>query len=229
MKRSLIVFLSIVCFIQLGCDGGFEKADFAINLEYPEQDSKCEKGEETENSFVIPFEWTPQGNLTSYVLILNGDSISINDDELEQNDTKLVFRYPVKYNTDYIWMIKSDETTSKDRSFRTPVPTAEIEINNVPLAVKFGNPTFNGDTNSMTVTFTWEGQDNDQDGNLKFDAYIHNEADISTTNKTNQKLNTSSPTEFTILNFDPNRYYYLLIVAKDNVNEAHSILKFKQF
>lgn len=228
MKKSLIVFLSLACFFQLGCDSGFEAANFAINLEYPEPNSKCEKGIETENSFVIPFEWTPQGNLTDYKLILNDEPIIINPADIEKNENQLIFRYPVSYNTAYTWRIESSEITSNSDFFRTPIPGQEI--NNVPLAVTFGTPTFRGNSDSKTITFTWEGRDNDNDGSLRYDAYIGTSSDISTSNNSGQQTNlTSATVEFTLPNFDSNSYYYLLVVAKDNVNEAYSILKFKEF
>lgn len=227
MKKHYIIIIGFFCFIQLSCNNGFEPANFAIHLKYPDQDSNCEEGIEKNGSIIIPFKWAPQGNQTSFTLILNNEEIPI-EQHREENGF-YVFDYPVKFNKDYKWQIISEETKSnEERAFRTP--RASENINNVPLAVKFDTPTFNGNTNSMKVTFTWEGGDADLDGNLKYDAYLNSNADISTTNNIDRKTNLPLPTtEFTITSFNPNKEYYLLVVAKDDENEAYSILKFKQF
>jgi len=220
--------IGLFCFIQLGCNkGGFDPANFAINLEYPEQDSKCEEGVEQNGTMVIPFKWKPQGNLTSFILVLNDEQITITDTEVDQEGL-YVFDYAVVFNQNYEWKITSQDIESDIRTFRTP--TASKNNNNVPLAVKFVSPSFSGSNNSMVVTFNWFGGDSDLDNNLRYDAYLHPNSDISIANNIDSKTNlTSTTTEFTILNFDPNKYYYLLVVAKDDENEAHSILKFSQF
>lgn len=227
MKNSILGLISLFCLLQYGCDGGFEKADFAINLEYPEPNSSCEEGIANGNLLTIPFKWKPQGDLMSFTLVLNDSQISISDFTID-DDGFYNFDYDVNFNEDYVWQIVSENIESDSRTFRTPI--VEENNNNVPLAVKFGNLTYNGDNNSMDVTFTWEGGDSDNDGNLKYDAYWSPNEDVSTSNNSGEETNLTSPTvTFTILNFDSDRDYYILVVAKDGENSASSILKFRQF
>lgn len=232
MKKKYSVILTfILIVIQLSCQKGeFSPAEFAINLKYPEQDSKCEKGEENGNSLTIPFEWTIQGEFSSYTLILKkemqdeSERITINMEDIQQIDNTLIFRQPVDYNTPYTWQIRGDETPSNSHAFRTPVPT--VEINNVPLAVNFEQPEIDGNT----INFRWTGGDSDNNDILLYDAYIGNSSDVGVSNNIDFETNlTIGEVSFTIPNFDPNSDYYLLVVAKDGVNEAYSILKFSQF
>lgn len=227
MKKLLLGCIGLTFFIHVSCSGEFEPSKFAINLEYPEPESSCEEGVPNDNTIIIPFKWKPQGEITTFILVLNNNQIPITDFETDE-DGFYEFKYDVNFNEAYEWQITSTQVASDKRIFRTPI--AEENNNNVPLAVHFGAPEFFPGTNSMDVTFTWKGGDLDNDINLKYDAYWHPEGDISTANNSGKLLDLTSPTvTFTILNFNPNRDYYLLVVASDGENLAFSTLKFRQF
>ncbi|KAA2219129.1 hypothetical protein [Maribacter flavus] len=226
-KKYSIILTLILIVIQLSCQKGeFDPAEFAINLVYPEPNSKCEKGEEVANSIIIPFEWSPQGNIQTYTLILDEVEVSIDPENIEEKEGgNLVFKYPVEYNKDYTWQIKSNVAESDEDKFTTPLP--DQEENQVPLAVNFEQPEIDGNT----INFKWTGGDSDNnDSFLRYDAYIGDSSDVGISNNIDFDTNlTIGEVSFTIPNFDPNRDYFLLVVAKDGVNEAYSILKFSQF
>tara|TARA_Y100000782_G_scaffold33402_1_gene37120 strand:+ start:137164 stop:137853 length:690 start_codon:yes stop_codon:yes gene_type:complete len=227
MKKLIIGLIALCCFVHYSCSGEFEASKFAIILEYPEPNSKCEEGVPNDNTITIPFSWKPQGELTSFTLLLNDIEIDITDFETNQ-DGFYEFKYDVNYNEAYEWQITSTQASSDKRNFRTPI--AEENNNNVPLAVFFNAPEFFPGTNSMDVKFEWQGGDLDNDGNLKYDVYWSPEENISPTNNSGMSTDlTSTTVTFTILNFDPNKDYYLLVVSKDGENSASSILKFSQF
>ncbi|MEP2059981.1 MAG: hypothetical protein ABJJ05_19380 [Maribacter litoralis] len=227
MKKLMICFIGLSFFIHYSCSGGFEASEFAINLEYPDPDSNCEEGVPNDNTITIPFKWKPQGDIASFTLVINDDQIQITDFETDEEGFN-IFNHDVNFNAAYEWQINSTQIDSEKRNFRTPI--AEENNNNVPLAVFFNEQEFTPGTNSMDVKFEWEGGDLDNDGNLKYDAYWSPEEDISTTNNSGMSIDLTSPTvTFTILNFDPNKDYYLLVISKDGENSASSILKFRQF
>lgn len=226
-KHGIITLTFILIVIQLSCQkAGFEPSQFAINLVYPEPNSECEKDEEVANSIIIPFEWSTQGNIQTYTLILGEKEVPIDSENIEEKEGgNLVFKYPVEYNKYYTWQIKSDVAESDEDKFTTPL--LNQEENQVPLAVNFEQPIFDGNT----ITFSWTGGDSDNNESfLRYEAYIGNSSDVGVSNYIDFDPNlTIGEVSFTIPNFDPNRDYYLLVVAKDGVNEAYSILKFSQF
>ncbi|RKR14649.1 hypothetical protein CLV91_0727 [Maribacter vaceletii] len=227
MKKYILIFSSLLCLLHYSCKGEFEEATFAINLKYPDQDSNCEEGTDNGNSITIPFKWEIQGDLTTYTLILNNTPFPIENYD-KDDDGVLTFQQALEYNKKYEWQIISENVKSDLRSFRTPIEGNNN--NNVPLAVLFKAPTYQQLGNSMEVSFEWEGGDIDFDGSLRYDAYWSTKADISVTINDGGNTNLTSPnTKFSIPNFDPNKDYYILVIAKDGENSASSILKFSQF
>lgn len=222
-------FMGIVffCFVlQYSCTGDFEPDAFAINLTYPGLDSDCEEGEPSGSLLKLPFRWQIQGDLSDFTLLLNDEAIPVVDPVIDDEGT-FNFDYEINYDQDYEWSIQSGTFKSKLRTFRTPI--AGENNNNVPFAVKFDTPTYDGDTDSMDVTFTWRGGDFDNDINLRYDAYWSLDETVSISNNSGEATDlTGTTVTFTILNFNPNQDYYILVIAKDGESSASSILKFRQ-
>lgn len=225
MKKFLLGIVFFCFAFQFSCTGDFEPDAFAINLKYPGPDSNCEEGEPSGNLLKLPFRWQPQGDLSEFILTLNGEAIPVVD-PIEVEGT-FRFDYEINYDQDYEWFVQSGTFKSELRTFRTPI--AGENNNNVPFAVKFDTPTFNGNTDSMDVTFTWNGGDADNDGNLKYDAFWSPEETVGISNNSGEATDlTSATVTFTILNFNPNQDYYILVIAKDGESSASSILRFRQ-
>lgn len=226
MKKYILVFAGFFYFLLIGCDGSFEEDTFAINLKYPEPDSKCEKGVPSSNGIIIPFQWEPQGDITNFELILNGEPITAAPKTLDNGI--LEFKLEVNYSTSYSWKIKSSETESKVREFRTP--SSEPNDNSVPLAVTFNaNVVVTPQNNSTSIAVSWTGSDQENDGSLRYDAYWSTSESISPESNDGEEKNLTDPlVTFSIPNFDANAYYYILVVARDSENAAYSTLKYCQ-
>ncbi|MBO0323534.1 hypothetical protein J0X14_14590 [Muricauda sp. CAU 1633] len=227
MKKIYLIWVGLVGFALLSCDGSFEPDEFAINLKYPEPNSKCEEGTTVGGRISIPFRWELQGNISSFDLVLNGETI---DAQPVLIDGTYQFDWEVDFSSDYKWKVVSDLASSEERVFRTP--SALPNDNNVPLAVKFNETVLVSTSGGTTqITVRWTGGDQENDGNLKYDAYWSRDANISPENETNggeskDLVNTS--VTFQIPNFDANEYYYILVVARDLENAAYSTLKYCQ-
>ncbi len=227
MKTYFRVFICFFYALLISCEGSFDADTFAINLRYPEPNSKCEKGVPNGDKLTLPFQWEPQGDISSVELILNDESIAI---EAFPNEEGLFeFEFNVEYSTEYSWKIKSNEVESEARTFQTP--SATPNDNNVPLAVTFDPNVIVGttQTNSKSITVNWSGDDKDKDGNLRYDAYWSRTDDISPDKNAGEEKNlTEATVTFSIPNFNPSEEYYILVVARDLENSSFNVFKYCQ-
>lgn len=225
MKKYFLVFAGFFYFLLISCDGSFAEDTFAINLTYPEPDSKCEKGVPSGDGIIIPFQWELQGDINNFELILNNEPITVEPKILDGG--VLEFEVKVDYSTSYSWQIKSPQTESTVREFRTP--SSEPNDNSVPLAVTFNPIVITPQNNSTSIAVSWIGSDQENDGSLRYDAYWSTNEFISPENNDGEEKNLTDPlVTFSVPNFDANAYYYLLVVARDSENAAYSTLKYCQ-
>lgn len=225
MKKyhSLTIIIFFFAFLFLSCDGKFEAAKFAINLEYPELDSKCEKGTPNGNFMTLPFQWKPQGDITNFSLVLNDDIISITPNELDGDI--LEFKFDVEYSETYSWKIISGDIESEVRKFTTP--SSEENNNDAPFPVVFNEAEYS----ASGISISWSGGDADINDIIRYDVYWHINDQISSeiyTDKIPDLQNRATILE--IPNFDANKEYFILVIAKDDKNnKSFSIKKFCQF
>lgn len=217
----------------LSCEEGeFIPADLAIELQFPIDNKRCEKGINLpgENAFEIQLQWQVVGAIDSFELFINGEKEENFEPSFDNEGSFYFFRRKFQYSAEnYEWKIAGGNGSGEESPvFTFTTPARATNNNTAPYPVNFSNHSFSN--NVLTVNWTTVDLDAEDNVSLVYDAYYYTDANVSTSTFGERKENLDvEQVQFEIPNFSPTQEYFVLIVARDNSgNESYSRSKFCQ-
>jgi len=233
MRQFISVALLGFLVLFLSCEEGeFTPADLAIELQFPNDNERCEKGINLpgENAFEIRLEWRVVGTIDSFELFINGEKEENFVPSFDTEESVYFYRRKFQYSAeDYEWkIVGANDSGAESPVFTFTTPARASNNNTAPYPVSFTNHSFSN--NVLTVIWDTEDLDAEDNVSLVYDAYYFTDENVSTAIFSERKENLSDEqVQFEIPNFSPTQDYFVLIVARDNSgNESYSRAKFCQ-